>query len=228
MHVKKIKAGGSAIVAFQRADPVRFEDLRVVFAEGGFGKTKTGVAVSEKGKESIVYGAYGAGKEGLEWTYLPEAPHIALMGDNPELVMEEFMKTRPMIEGLFEPHEKWSRYFDFYETNMIHELELETKSPLELMADLTPEKMYEPFEEVAGGGKPVMFLYRFAKFGKEIKPSIRKSVPWYDLSFWPTIENSDRLTAQLVCRTHNADDLRKTTLMLQKRLYEFLDKRDRR
>ena len=213
------------MIAFQRADPVRFEDLRVVFDEAGFGKTRTGIAVSEKGKESIVY---GAAKEGLEWTYLPEAPHIALMGNSPELVVEGFMGTRPKIEELFESRDKWSRYFDFYETNMVHELELEGKSPLELMAALTPERLYEPFDEVAGGGKPVMFVYRFAKFGKEVKPSIRKSVPWFDLSFWPTIENSDRLTAQLVCRTHNAEELRKTTMMLETRLYEFLEKRVRR
>ncbi len=131
-----------------------------------------------------------------------------------------------MVSELFGTPERLRTNVSFYEIQIKAEVEPESATPMEIMNYITPRGLFEPFEQLLGVDKVGMFQYRFYYTPSPVEDSITKTVPWYDLQFFPEIENPDRFFIGLVSRDSTPEFAIGRAKALYETAFRFIGKKE--
>jgi len=126
-----------------------------------------------------------------------------------------FSEVLAVISEMIGSQERLKANVNFYEIEVKAEIEPEA-SPLDIMHLITPPGLFASFEDSLKVGKLSMFVYRFFYTPAKVEEAIRRTVPWYDVQFFPEIDNPDRFILDIVCRDISSE----IAIRRAKELYE--------
>ena len=213
------RSNGRLTIVFKRRDPLNWKTISSVLSKSGFDKQGKGTAVDDKGAESPIE---VVSKASMHWIYSAERGSLSLIFDDLGVLRTTFSETMPIIESTYESKDAWKKDTRYYEADFRFEMATSPRKPLEIMKELTPKKVFNPFRKGINGREPIMFMLRFIDILETDPPNIRETTPLNDLAIWPIPENPDRFAAQIICRSPDMDALQESLDAMQDALYTWV------
>ncbi len=221
MALKTIQTENKILFKFKKARPVNWNEFQEHLKSLGVNQFGSGEATTKQGGRRQAVG--GMHRDG-QILYIPDLNSIQVVGP----VFEPFVKLSKEIGAIlaeiYRSPERLKANISYYEIEIKEEVEPENALPLEIMEHLTPQGLFNPFETALELGKLHMFSYRFFYTPSQVDESIRKTVPWYDLQFYPEIENPDRFILAIVCRDYDQQIIYDRARSLLNAVHKFIEK----
>ena len=212
----------SVLVSFKGVNPINWPE----FAEGlkghGYSSFGQGAAFTGTGNQTP---ANVATADEYQWLYLPSQRHLMLRGTDQDGTIEHFKGLMDLVKHQFKGA-KWKKNFRFYEIHTILEIEPELSTPMGIMERIAPGTSLDPFDGAFGERKSVMYAFRLSSWEGEVPSSLRESVPWYEISFQPMVDNTDRVICEIVSRNTDMDEAEAMAMKLTDSIHAFLDRYD--
>jgi hypothetical protein len=209
----------SILVSFEGANPIKWDDMVEELKERGYSTFGQGTALTNTGAQTP---AYAASSDEFQWVYLPSIKNISLKGRDVDATIEHFREHVGLIEGQF-TSARWRKNFRFYEVHVVNEIEPQHTSPMTIMQRIAPGVSLDQFEGAFGERRPVMYAFRLSSWDGEVPSSLRDSVPWYEMSFQPMVENTDRVICEIVSRNRDLDEAVAMATRMTDSLHAFVE-----
>jgi hypothetical protein len=222
--LKQVATEVAALIQFRKANPLKWDDLQEHLKSLEISQFGAGEGTTAEGGRVPALGAIH--KDG-QIAYVPTQRQLTVRGLRVEGTLNLFGEVSNIVGEMIGPIERLKAGVEFFEVEVKAEVEPDRVSPLDIMHNLTPSGIFAPFEEVLDGWKLSMFLYRFFYTPTKVENTIRRTVPWYDLQFYPEIENPDRFIVDIVSRDNRAELVIRHAKTLFTKALEFLEQKER-
>jgi hypothetical protein len=211
-------------VGFKKANPLKWEEFQEHLRSLDITQFGQGEGTSAEGVKSIALGAVH--KDGQIF-YTPMLREVVVMGGNLEPTFKLYTETLEIIREMYGSSERLKSNVNYYEFQVKAEKEPDSASPLDMMRHITPPGLFRPFEEVLKIGQLGMYTYRFFYTSTPVTESIVKTVPWYDVQFFPGIPNPDRFAIWIICRDISPEVGMGHCRDLDKKVIAYLEEKER-
>ena len=217
-----LRSNISVLIAFKGVNPINWSDFTEDLKDFEYSTFGQGAAFTNNGNQTP---AYIASTDEFQWLYTPSKKHLVLRGSNQKKTVDHFRELLPLVKKQFKGP-KWKKNFRFFEIHTVNEIEPERMTPMEIMKRIAPETSLDHFEGAFGDRKPVMYAFRLSSWDGEIPSSLRDSIPWYEMSFQPMIDNTDRVICEIVSRNPDLDDAEAMAIKLSDSINSFIERYD--
>ena len=212
----------SVLISFKGVNPINWSEFAEELKDRDYSTFGQGAAFTNTGNQTP---ASVASTDEYQWVYLPSEKHLLLKGSNSAKTIEHFKEFIDLVRKQFKGS-KWKKNFRFYEIHSVNEIEPERSTPMEIMERIAPETSLDHFEGAFGERKPVMYAFRLSSWDGEVPSSLRDSVPWYEMSFQPMVDNSDRVICETISRNTDLDEAEAMAKKMTDSIYSFIERYD--
>lgn len=212
----------SVLISFKGVNPINWSEFAEELKEYDYSTFGQGAAFTNTGNQTP---ASVASTDEYQWVYLPSQKHLLLKGTDQAKTIEHFKELIDLVRKQFKGS-KWKKNFRFYEIHSVNEIEPEKSTPMEIMERIAPETSLDHFEGAFGERKPVMYAFRLSSWNGEVPSSLRDSVPWYEMSFQPMVDNSDRVICEIISRNTDLDEAEAMAKKMTDSIYSFIERHD--
>jgi len=222
-----LKTVGTRVITtirFKKANPIKWEEFQEHLKSLEIEQFGQGEAATADGRKLPALAALH--KDG-QILYIPESQEVMSLGQELEPSLRLFREVLRIITEIVGSQEKLKGKVAWYELQFQAEVEPDLATPMEIMTYITPPGLYDPFEKVLQVGKLTMFQYRFVFTPSEFEGTIRQTVPWYDVQFFPEIENPDRFIVHVICRDTISETAIKRCEILTQDTLRFIEEKER-
>jgi hypothetical protein len=217
-----LRSNVTVLIAFKGVNPINWSDFSEGLKEHEYSTFGQGVAFTNNGNQTP---AFIASTDVFQWLYTPSNKHLVLRGSNQKETVEHFKGLLELVQRQFKGS-KWKKNFRFYEIHTVNEIEPDRLTPMEIMKRIAPENSLDHFEGAFGDRKPVMYAFRLSSWDGEVPSSLRESIPWYEMSFQPMIDNTDRVICEIVSRNADLDEAETMANKLSGSINSFIERYD--
>jgi hypothetical protein len=210
------------LISFKGVNPINWSEFAEDLKEYDYSTFGQGAAFTSTGNQTP---ASVASTDEYQWVYLPSQKHLLLKGTDQAKTVEHFKELIDLVRKQFKG-KKWKKNFRFYEIHSVNEIEPEKSTPMEIMERIAPETSLDHFEGAFGERKPVMYAFRLSSWDGEVPSSLRDSVPWYEMSFQPMVDNSDRVICEIISRNTDLDEAEAMANKMTDSIYSFIERYD--
>jgi hypothetical protein len=207
--IKEILMTGSFLMQFQNPDPISFSKFVDLL------KKKAKYTINESQGTSFTRDNKAVPSRHLrmkyfEIVYISDLGQMTVFSEN----LHELIKFYPkMLRFIDECRmEKKSNPISFYEIYPKCILQSDRK-PINHLKDIIDKEVREDFGKIVGQTLNTFALRFSIPIDSNMTKSIRKMVPWFEMTIMPWIENPQQYAFELVYRT---DDLKKFNSMMSR------------
>ena len=212
----------SVLIAFKGVNPINWSDFTEKLKEYDYSTFGQGTAFTNTGSQTP---AYLASTDEFQWIYMPSQKQLVLKGSDQTRVLEHFRELEHLVRDQFRSS-RWEKNFRFFEIHIINEIEPEHSTPMEIMERIAPETSLDHFEGAFRDRKPVMYAFRLSSWDGEVPSSLRDSIPWYEISFQPMVDNTERVICEMVSRNPDLEEVEAMAIQLTGSIYSFIERYD--
>lgn len=213
-----------ALFKFRKGNPVNWPEFQTHLRSLDIEKFGQGIAETDSGARQQVLAASHANGQIL---YIPDGRRISIRGTELESIVSLAKEVRAILADMFRSPERLKSNLISYEVEVKQELEPQDATPFEIMEHVTPPGLFAPFEKALKIEKLNLFVFRPYYTSASVIGSIRETVPWYDLQFFPEIENPDRFWLNIVSRDNDQDVVIQRARALHAAAMRFLEEKEK-
>lgn len=223
MALECIKNPSKISVVFKITDPLKLQDYTNILDSMGPCEKEKAIAVAENNEQSEMFLARSPN---YDIVYLPQKKVITLSGSELNATFSQFDTFIEKLKGSYNV-EKWNRDISFFEVDSRYELELNNRSALDVMEELTKNQDGNGLKKIFEQESSTNYILRNIAWVGENPKNLKAALPLFDVGLWPNVENTDRFSAQIICRNGSYDDLKEKVFDIEKKLFSFVDNLDK-
>lgn len=217
-----LRSQASVLVAFKGINPINWGEFTEELKGFDYSKFGQGAAFTSTGNQTP---ASIASTDEYQWVYLPSEKQLILKGSDQQETLGHFRELIHLVQSQFKGR-KWKKNFRFFEIHTVIEMEPERSTPMQIVERMNPDASLDQFEGAFGDRRAVMYAFRLSSWDGEVPSSLREAVPWYEMTFQPMVDNTDRIICEIISRNLDLEEAETMAGRLIDSIHSFMERYD--